>query len=87
VVDHQRPLLLSDGLGGAWELPNRSEELVRQGEELIPESSAQFDLAGLVPRPSNALPLRISLPLQGAADQGLMLSPEPVAALSTLTPG
>jgi hypothetical protein len=59
VVDHQRPLLLSDGLGCAWTLANRSDELVRQGEELIPESSAQFDAHALDPRPSEVMPLQM----------------------------
>ena len=62
VVDHQRPLLLSDGLGGAWNLPNRSEEMVRQGEEVIPEASAQFDAHDLDPRPSEVLPLQLEVP-------------------------
>jgi len=59
VVDHQRPLLLSDGLGCAWTLANRSDELMRQGEELIPESSAQFDAHALDPRPSEVMPLQM----------------------------
>ena len=87
VVDHQRPLLLSDGLGGAWTLPNRSQELVRQGEEVIPESSAQFDVHGLDPRPSEVLPLQLELPTNKRGGTTLvMLQPEVVQALHQLPP-
>ncbi|MDM7954230.1 MAG: DUF3122 domain-containing protein [Cyanobium sp. CZS 25K] len=85
VVDHQRPLLLSDGLGGAWTLPNRSEELVRQGEDLIPQSSAQFDVHALDPRPSDVLPLQLEVPTDNPAGSILvMLQPEAVQALHEL---
>jgi hypothetical protein len=84
-VDHQRPLLLSDGLGAAWVLPNRSEELVRQGEEVIPESSAQFDARALDPRPSDVLPLQLEVPTQNQEGTILvMLQPEVVQALHKL---
>jgi hypothetical protein len=87
VVDHQRPLLLSDGLDGAWTLPNRSEELVRQGEELIPESSAQFDAHALDPRPSDVLPLQLEVPTHSRGGTTLvMLQPEVVQALHELSP-
>jgi hypothetical protein len=87
IVDHQRPLLLSDGLGGAWELPNRSEELVRQGEEAIPESSAQFDANGLDPRPSDVLPLQLEVPTDNPEGTIMvMLQPEVVQALHELPP-
>ena len=87
VVDHQRPLLLSDGLGGAWSLPNRSEELVRQGEEVIPESSAQFDAHDLDPRPSEVLPLQLEVPTDNQEGTTLvMLQPEVVQALHELPP-
>jgi hypothetical protein len=86
-VDHQRPLLLSDSLGGAWELPNSSEELVRQGEELIPESSAQFDVRALDPRPSEVLPLQLEVPTDNQEGTTLvMLQPEVVQALHELPP-
>jgi hypothetical protein len=85
VVDHQRPLLLSDGLGGAWTLPNRSEELVRPGEELIPQSSAQFDVHALDPRPSDVLPLRLEVPTDNQQNSiSIMLQPEVVQALHEL---
>jgi hypothetical protein len=87
VVDHQRPLLLSDGLGGAWVLPNRSEELVRQGEAVIPESSAQFDVHALDPRPSDVLPLQLEVPTANHEGTTLvMLQPEVVQALHDLPP-
>lgn len=87
VVDHQRPLLLSDGLGGAWTLPNRSEELVRQGEEVIPESSAQFDARALDPTPSEVLPLQLEVPTDDREETTLvMLQPEVVQALHELSP-
>jgi hypothetical protein len=87
VVDHQRPLLLSDGLGGAWNLPNRSEELVRQGEEVIPEASAQFDAHALDPRPTEVLPLQLEVPTDNQEGTTLvMLQPEVVQALHELSP-
>jgi hypothetical protein len=84
-VDHQRPLLLSDGLGGGWVLPNRSEELVRQGEKVIPEASAQFDAYALDPRPSEMLPLQLEVPTADREGRTLvMLQPEVVQALHKL---
>ncbi|WP_159816617.1 DUF3122 domain-containing protein [Cyanobium sp. Copco_Reservoir_LC18] len=80
-VDHSRPLLLSDGVGGSWTLANRSEELVAVGAGPLPESSAQFDMADLLPRPSDALPLVLSLPLAGEASAELVLGPEEAQAL------
>jgi hypothetical protein len=86
-VDHQRPLLLSDGLGGAWTLPNRSEELVRSGEEVIPEASAQFDAHALDPRPSEVLPLQLAVPTDDREGAALvMLQPEVVQALHCRRP-
>ncbi len=80
-VDHSRPLLLSDGVGGSWTLANRSEELVAVGAGPLPESSAQFDMAALLPRPSDALPLVLSLPLAGEESTELVLGPEETQAL------
>lgn len=80
-VDHSRPLRLSDGVGGSWTLANRSEELVAAGAGALPESSAQFDMAALQPRPSDALPLVLSLPLAGEASAELVLGPEETQAL------
>lgn len=86
-LDHQRPMEVQGATGTHWQLANRIEEEVPAGEAAIPAGSAQFDLVGLVPRPSNALPLRISIPLQDAPDRDLMLSPEIVAAISTAGEG
>jgi hypothetical protein len=84
-VDHQRPLLLGDGLGGAWVLPNRSEELVPKGEEPIPASAAQFDLLPLEPRPSDVLPLQLAVPTDDREGAALvLLQPEVVQALHGL---
>ncbi len=83
-VDHSRPLLLSDGVGGSWTLANRSEELVAVGAGALPESSAQFDMADLLPRPSDALPLVLSLPLAGEESTELVLGPEETQALHAM---
>ena len=83
-IDHSRPLLLSDGVGGAWTLANRSEELVAPGGGELPEGSAQFDMAALLPRPSDALPLVLSLPLAGEASTELVLGPEETQAMHAL---
>jgi len=80
-VDHASPLLISDGMGGAWTLANRSEELVRADGGALPEGSAQFDMADLRPRPSGALPLALTLPLSGEASVVLVLGPEETEAL------
>ena len=86
-LDHRRPLLLSDGLGGAWSLPNRSEELVRLAEEQIPAASAQFDAHALEPRPSAVLPLRQELPTDEREGVALLvLQSEVVLALHELSP-
>ena len=85
VVDHERPLLLRDGTGAAWLLPNRSKELVRQGEKVIPQSSAQFDANALDPRPSDVLPLQLEVPTDNQIGTSLvMLQPEMVQALHKL---
>ncbi|MCP9931180.1 DUF3122 domain-containing protein [Cyanobium sp. AMD-g] len=83
-VDHSRPLLISDGIGGAWTLANRSEELVAPGGGELPEGSAQFDMAALLPRPSEALPLELTMPLAGEASALLVLGPEETEALHAL---
>jgi hypothetical protein len=80
-LDHSRPLVLRDGLGGVWELANRSQELVPAGSDRLPPGSAQFDLAGLEPRPRAELPLRIEVPLVSGAAAELFAGPDPVAAL------
>jgi hypothetical protein len=83
-LDHERPLAIGDGLGGAWELANRSEELVARGVRIVPAGSAQFDVADLEPRPRDSLPLRLTLPLADGTATALTLGPEVVAALHAL---
>lgn len=85
-LDHQRSLRLSDGLGGAWQLANRSEELVPAGRDLLPPESAQFDLAGLEPRPRAELPLLLEVPLDSGGVAELLAGPDPVAALHDAMP-
>jgi len=80
-VDHSRPLLIGDGAGGAWTLANRSAELVPPERSDLPEGSAQFDLDDLLPRPSDALPLALSLPLAGEDTALIVLGPEGTRAL------
>jgi hypothetical protein len=74
-LDHQRPLRLKDGQGGAWQLANRSRELVPEGAAPLPPASAQFEIEGLEPAPKGFLPLRLVVPL--ASD-----GPGPVAELT-----
>ncbi|MGB5135827.1 MAG: DUF3122 domain-containing protein [Prochlorococcaceae cyanobacterium] len=80
-LDHRRPLQLRDGAGASWELANRSEELVPAGTEALPPGSAQFDLAGLEPRPRAELPLAMGVPLQSGDDAQLVAGAATVAAL------
>jgi hypothetical protein len=84
-VDHRRPLRISDGLGQAWQLANRSEELVAPGAEALPPGSAQFDAADLRPRPSEALPLLLAVPLAGGEEALLPLGPQETLALHALS--
>jgi hypothetical protein len=74
-LDHQRPLRLKDGQGGAWQLANRSRELVPEGAAPLPPASAQFDIEGLEPAPKGFLPLRLEVPLASAV-------PGPVAEIT-----
>ncbi|MCT0219831.1 DUF3122 domain-containing protein [Synechococcus sp. CS-1329] len=87
-ADHGRPLRLRDGLGGAWTLTNCSDEMVppgdAPGEAPVPAGSAQFDVAGLDPRPSAVAPLRLELPLAGGESVGLTLEGDVVPALRDL---
>jgi hypothetical protein len=85
-LDHSRPLRLSDGFGGAWDLVNRSEELVTAGSATLPPGSAQFDLAGLAPRIRAELPLRLEVPLASGGNAALVAGPGPVAALHDAIP-
>jgi hypothetical protein len=81
LLDHARPLRLVDGLGGVWELENRSNELVPAGEDVLPAASAQFDLAGLEPRPRAELPLALEVPLAVGDPARLVAGAAAVAAL------
>ena len=74
-LDHHRPLRLQDGQGGAWQLANRSRELVPEGAAPLPPTSAQFDIEALEPAPKGFLPLRLEVPLASAV-------PGPVAELT-----
>jgi hypothetical protein len=80
-LDHQRPLQLRDGLGGSWELANRSGELVVEGSGPLPAGSAQFDLEGLQPAPRAELPLALEVPLQSGEPARLVAGADAVAAL------
>ena len=80
-LDHRMPLQLRDGLGGSWELDNRSAELVPAGDASLPDGSAQFDLPRLEPQPRAELPLLLVVPLTSGDPAELMASPSAVAAL------
>lgn len=81
--DQQRSLEVSDSLGRHWSLANVSAELVPPGEE-IPAGSAQFRLDDLSPRPSEALPLQLNLPLRDGGTAELTPGAETVTALHEL---
>jgi hypothetical protein len=80
-LDHGRPLLVHDGVGGSWELANRSGELVPAGEASRPAGTAQFDLADLQPPPRAELPLALEVPLASGEAVQLVAGAAVVAAL------
>lgn len=80
-LDHVLPMQLRDGLGGTWELQNRSGELVPAAEDALPDGSAQFDLPRLEPQPRSELPLLLLVPLISGDPAELMAPPAAVAAL------
>jgi hypothetical protein len=82
-LDHGQQLVLSDSMGQEWSLPNRSEELVQQGGSPIPPRSAQFDLEALMPRPSEALPLHLTVPTAEGV-LGFDLTPEQAMELHAM---
>jgi hypothetical protein len=86
-LDHHRPLQLRDGLGGAWELASRSDELLPAGVDDRPAGSAQFDLAGLQPIPRAEIPLAMAIPLEPAEEAQLVAAPAVVAALHGVASG
>jgi hypothetical protein len=84
-LDHNRPLLLRDGMGGSWELANRSIELVPAGQTSLPAGSAQYDVASLEPRPRAELPLALEVPLDAGGSIQLVAGASAVAALHATT--
>ncbi len=82
-LDHHDELVLSDSSGQEWSLPNRSEELVEKGRGPIPAGSAQFDLDALMPRPSEALPLHLTVPSSEGV-LGFDLTPDEVMVLHAM---
>ena len=61
----------------------RARDAAASSSSSPPASSAQFDLQTLWPRPSDAFPLRLRLPLLDA-DRDLVLGPAQVQALHAL---
>jgi len=82
-LDHSEQLVLSDSMGQEWSLPNRSEEIVQKGVSPIPSGSAQFDLDGLMPKPSEALPLHLAVPTAEGV-LGFDLTPEQAMELHAI---
>ena len=82
-LDHADALQVSDAMGQRWTLVNRSEEIVPPDGTPMPAGSAQFDLDALTPRPSDALPLRITL-TSSAGPLRIDLNPEQTLTLHDL---
>jgi hypothetical protein len=80
-LDHGRPLLVRDGVGGSWQLANRSGELVPPGQASRPAGTAQFDLGDLQPPPRAELPLALEVPLASGEAVQLVAGAAVVAAL------
>jgi hypothetical protein len=70
-------------MGQRWTLGNRSEEIVPPDGTPIPAGSAQFDLDALTPRPSDALPLQLTLTSSAGALR-IDLNPEQTLTLHDL---
>jgi hypothetical protein len=83
VLDHTDALQVSDAMGQRWTLGNRSEEIVPPDGTPIPAGSAQFDLDALAPRPSDALPLQLTL-TSSAGPLRIDLNPEQTLTLHDL---
>lgn len=81
-LDHHDELVLGDSSGQEWSLPNRSEELVQKAAP-IPAGSAQFDLDALMPRPSEALPLHLTVSSDSGA-LGFDLTPDQAMVLHSM---
>ena len=83
-LDHDRPLVLSDGHVQGWSLANRSEELMDSADGAIPVGSSQFDAGCLDPIPSEGVPLQMWI-VSSAGDLSFALSPGQVQFLHSLT--
>ncbi|MCP9795437.1 DUF3122 domain-containing protein [Synechococcus lacustris L1E-Slac] len=83
VLDHTDALQVSDAMGQRWSLGNRSQEIVPPDGTPIPAGSAQFDLDALTPRPSDALPLQLTLTSSAGALR-IDLNPEQTLTLHDL---
>ena len=83
VLDHTDALQVSDAMGQRWSLGNRSKEIVPPDGTPIPAGSAQFDLDALTPRPSDALPLQLTLTSSAGALR-IDLTPEETLTLHDL---
>ncbi|WP_396108896.1 MULTISPECIES: hypothetical protein [unclassified Cyanobium] len=70
-------------MGQRWTLVNRSEEIVPPDGTPIPAGSAQFDLDALTPRPSDALPLQLTL-TSSAGPLRIDLNPEQTLTMHDL---
>ncbi len=82
-LDHSADLVMNDSMGQKWTLPNRSEEIVPRDGSPVPSGSAQFDLDALMPRPSEALPLRLTVS-SGQGGLSFDLRPEQVMELHAM---
>ncbi len=70
-ADHERPLRLRDGLGGAWSLANCSEELVPPGErQRCPPARPSSMSPASIPGPAPWLPCGWSCPWPMGAASG-----------------
>ncbi|MCP9861265.1 hypothetical protein KBZ33_19860 [Cyanobium sp. Cruz-8D1] len=82
-LNHADALQVSDTMGQRWTLVNRSEEIVPPDGTPIPAGSAQFDLDALTPRPSDALPLQLTL-TSSAGPLRIDLNPEQTLTMHDL---
>lgn len=82
-LNHLRPLVLSDGKSQAWQLSNRSEELLTSPRGVIPVGSSQFDAGCLDPIPADGLSLVIVVP-KSEGDLSFDLAPGQVQSLHSL---
>jgi hypothetical protein len=83
-LNHLRPLVLSDDQSQAWQLSNRSEELLTSPGGVIPVGSSQFDAGCLDPIPAGGLSLVMVVP-SSEGDLSFDLAPCQVQSLHSLT--